>query len=510
MFSDILVQNIYSPLLFLWEVVMKANNINKSQKLLVTQQEMILIKNSNEVKDVELYGNLYNCIENYKKLSQADLDNNAVFDKKARIVLLNSGNKKMMLNRTISEWYSVKNFDVSESLINCQLCGRRNKYIFYIHNKMTGVELHIGSDCVKKFPDITGIKQQQKKMSQLQREQLQQKRKIEFEVCEGSELNFINDAEDKFKQFPVMLPYKLYNEIKDTIFQLNLSKTTYIKSGGNLDEVFKTFCALKDQFRNLYVQAVKHYEAVKNESLTCDRETSVWLMSNNQSIWDKVSKNKGIFDAETLAKVYDDRYVGKKLNEIMKHLVDKDIKMTGISKSFIHFFIKNNRYVYAITFTIPIRTFMERIGCYALTDQAYVFNKGHFNNISIEISRNNFQAVYNGFFKVLNKKGYDFIIEEKTLQAYWKKIPQYKVKNKWSNHVVKSEPLYKKSSVEQFLKALSPFLLKDESYLERNFESIKSSMESGRVWITQKEKNINKEATMYAKGMQKQREFIPY
>lgn len=89
---------------------MKDNSKNGSQKLLITQQEMTLIKNSNEVKDIELYGNMYSCIENYKKLSQAELDNNAVFDKKARIVLLNPENKKAMMNRIMDEWYSVKIF----------------------------------------------------------------------------------------------------------------------------------------------------------------------------------------------------------------------------------------------------------------------------------------------------------------------------------------------------------------------------------------------------------------
>lgn len=104
------------------------------------------------------------------------MDNNAVFDKKARIVLLNPENKRVMINKIMDEWYSIKKFNVSESLLNCQLCGRRNKYIFYIRNKLTDVELH--------------------------------------------------------------------NEINDTLSQLNLSKTTYIKNGGNLDEVYGAYWML--------------------------------------------------------------------------------------------------------------------------------------------------------------------------------------------------------------------------------------------------------------------------
>lgn len=197
-------------------------------RLLITQQEMVLIRNSSETRNIEIYGNLYACIEDYKKLSEADLEDNLVFDKKARAVLLNPENKKVMINKIMDEWYSIKNCNIAEILMNCQLCGRPNKYIYYIRNKITDVELHIGSDCVKNYPDITGIKQQRKRMSQLQREQEQQKRKIEFEVKEGEDIGFIDKAENKFKDFPILLPFKLYNAIKDTIYQLNLSKTTYL------------------------------------------------------------------------------------------------------------------------------------------------------------------------------------------------------------------------------------------------------------------------------------------
>ena len=158
---------------------MGKRSIDKNQKLLITQQEMILIKNSNEVTNTDLYGNLFDCIQDYTKLSKTDLDNNIVFDKKARAVLLNSENKKVMMNKIMDEWYSIKNYDIVETLIKCQLCGRPNKYVFYIHNKITEIDLHIGSDCVKNYSDITGIKQQKKRLSQLQREQAQQKRKIE-------------------------------------------------------------------------------------------------------------------------------------------------------------------------------------------------------------------------------------------------------------------------------------------------------------------------------------------
>lgn len=489
---------------------MEHKNIDNSKKSLITQQEMVLIKNSIETTNTELYGNLYNCIGDYKKLSKAELDDNVVFDKKARAVLLNPENKKVMLNKIMEEWYSVKNFDVVDTLINCQLCGTPNKYIFYIYNKFTEVNLHIGSDCVRNYSDIVGIKQQKKNLSRLQREHLRQKRKIEFEALEGKEIGFIEDAENKFNEFPILLPYKLQNEIKNVLNQLNLSKSSYIKSGGNLEEIYDIYSILKVKFNDLYKQAENRYNEINDVSLVCDKETANWLIKNNITVWEKVSKNGGIFNAETLAKVYAEGYIDKKIREIMTHSNDKDIRVLQISKSNIHFLIKNHRYVYAITFMMPIKKFMERIGCNALTNKHFIFEKKDLQDISIEITSNNFKAVYNCLLDMLNKKGYDFIVEEKTSQAYWKKLPQNERKNKWSNHVIQVNPMYKKSSITLFLNTFSPFLLRDEIFLDKNFDIIIKNMESGKAWITQKEKNDYEEAAKYTRGMQRQREYIPY
>ena len=52
--------------------------------------------------------------------------------------------------------------------------------------------------------------------------------------------------------------------------------------------------------------------------------------------------------------------------------------------------------------------------------------------------------------------------------------------------------------------------MKDENYMDNNFSEIIKIMERGQAWITQKEKNDREEAAKYARGIQKQKEFIPY
>ena len=399
-----------------------------------------------------------------------------------------------------------KNIDSNQRLLITQ----QEMVLIKNSDEATNVDLHIGSDCVRNFTDIMGIKQQKKRLSQLKKEQEQQKRKIDFEVLEGEDLGFIEDAENKFNNFPILLPHKLYSDLKDRISQIALLKSAYIKNGGDLNETFSSYCSLKSIIRELFTSAEHYHSSVVGNPLLCEKHTAEWLLKNNRPIWEMVSKNGGIFCADTLKKVCDERYVSQKIMLILRHMQDKDLHLLQVSKLYIHFSIKNERYIYPVTFTVPISYFMEHIGCYALTDKEYTFNKESLSQIAIESTSTNFHALYNSVFEILKHKGYDFIIEEKTSQAYWKKLSQLERKSQWSSRVISSNPMYKRSSTTIFFTALSPFLLRDENYMDKNFSEIIKIMERGQAWITQKEKNDREEAAKYARGIQKQKEFIPY
>ncbi len=261
---------------------MNRKSTASNQRLLITQQEMVLIKNSDEATNVDLYGNLFDCIQDYKKLSKSNLDNNMAFCQKAKTVLTNPDNRKVMMGKIKSEWHSYKNCDIVDALVNCQLCGRPNRYVYYIHNKITNVDLHIGSDCVRNFTDITGIKQQKKRLSQLKKEQEQQKRKIDFEVLEGDDSSFIEDAENKFNNFPILLPHKIYSDLKERISQIALLKSAYIKNGGDLDETFSSYCSLKSIIMELFSSAEHYHNSVAGNPLLCDKRTAEWLLKKTR------------------------------------------------------------------------------------------------------------------------------------------------------------------------------------------------------------------------------------
>ena len=50
-----------------------SNERKSNNNLILTKRDLVLLKKSEEVKKVEIYGNLYECLEPYTTLSHKDL-----------------------------------------------------------------------------------------------------------------------------------------------------------------------------------------------------------------------------------------------------------------------------------------------------------------------------------------------------------------------------------------------------------------------------------------------------
>lgn len=483
--------------------------MNKS-RLLITQQEMVLIKNSEETKATEIYGNLFDCIAFYKKLSIQEMENDATFDDRARAVLMSVENKKMMMEKIMNEWYSSKDFEETDRDVFCQLCNTKNKYIFYIKNKLTDIELHIGSECVKKFPDIIGVKQETRKFSQLKKEQERQKRVIDFDSSLKEDIDFLKNAEHEFENYPVLLTKKLYRGIEETLRQMNGLRTSYISSGGNIEEVIAKYYHLKEELTQLFLKAEARTKQVASSLLVCDRETSDWLKKNNFTLWNDVLENDGLFNQSTLSRMLSAKYVEKQLSVFRQKISDSDIVLQKISGDSIIFYIKNKRYYSGVSFSVKIREFMKDIGCYCLTDLKYTYGKADIKESVIEPSKHNIDAVTNSIYSVLAKNGYD-IREEKSGDIYWVQKEHKKKASMWSGpERVIQGVMYKRLRNGDLTTAYSQFLLLDEAMFVHYFDTFKRKIEAGKTWITESEKRRNEEIAREAGGLQKQREFIPY
>ena len=82
--------------------------------------------------------------------------------------------------------------------------GRIN--VFSIKNRKNNNELHVGSECIKKFPDIENIRVIRKTMREQLSLQNENKRRIQFSEIELDNVDYIKNAEKWFSDFRILLP----------------------------------------------------------------------------------------------------------------------------------------------------------------------------------------------------------------------------------------------------------------------------------------------------------------
>lgn len=484
------------------------NKRSSNQGLILKKQDITLIKKSEEVKNVEVYGNLYECLKPYTVLSPKDLQNDIVFDDKARLTLMH--NVKQMMGHVKKEWYAKTSFNTATVEVHCQLCGTKNTYVCYIANRKNGEELHVGRECVRKYQDINGANVILTQLSSKQRDIAKEARKNNFDVALGDDIDFTDKAKEEIETFPILLPYKLYTDIVDTVKTCNRIRTSYISVGGNLDECINKFMIKKSEYEKLYEDANKYFFQTKDNLLICTREIADWLKKYYPSVITDIQKSRGILNEETLQYVHEPNFISRNLSLFSSSIKDNDVTFLNVAGSVINFKIENDRYVKPIYFTMPVKSFMKNIGCHCLTEKGYRFGK---NSLSPSIVQNssNLNNVISYFLHILKNTEYSITVEEKTSQIYWIKNQKI-ISNKWSRHVgdKSAKPIFKTVKESKILDIMSQILLNDNKSENEIADIVIHKINMSGKWITKDEKDRNIKIASEAAGMQKQREFTPY
>ena len=483
-----------------------SNKKQSNNNLVLKKIDLVLLKKSEETKNTEIYGNLYESLIPYTTLSPNDLKQDIVFDDKARMTLMH--NVRTMMDRIQNEWYEKSSFEIATTEVHCQLCGRKNTYICYIKNRINGEELNVGRECVKNYTDINGATVIISKMNAYERDLKKDARRSNFDVTLGDDIDFAKISEQKLDRFPILLPYVLYTNLRKAIYDCNRIRTSYISSGGNLEECIEKFTLKKEEFEKLYQRAESHYLKYKNNPLVCTRQIADWLKNNNPAIIDTIRKSNGILNESTLQYIHEPDFIKQNLTLFAQCLKNKDVSFINVEGSVIRFKIKNDRFIQPIYFTMTIKGFMKNIGCRCLTQIGFRFSKLNLSPV-IENTSSNRQNVLNYFIGILDNTEYKIIMEERISQLYWEKKQIIKLNN-WSNHSRILDPIYKAVSVDKIFQILESILLVDNIPEKEIIKTIAKKIEMSGRWMTKEEKNRGIRIASQVAGMQKQREFLPY
>ena len=479
----------------------------KSNRLLINIKQMSLLKHSCILFDKETYGNLFDCLQFYDKLSEANFINDLRFDDRARSIVKNSLNS--LLDDAQKEWSAVSMSDESDVDIYCTLCGTKNKHIYFIKNSISGEEINVGVNCASDFPGFLNIKEVRRDKKAEDLRQQKRKREIEFDEKISSDINFAKEASDKFESFELLLPYKIYSNLKSTIQQLNFIRTSYIENGGDIEDALIRRRKLINSFNLLWDNACNFRDKYISHPFSCPKYLSDWLLEGNKEVWEKISLNNGLLDYSTIQSVYHKKFITDHLFIFKNHISDKDINLAGISGNNIVFSIKNEDYSNEVYFMTPFKVFMQSIGANCLTNSKYVYTKADFDTRQLLQTHENLRHLLEHLIPILNSINYDIEENTKVNQYFLVKLPSTKkIGNKWSKRVQSDPTLYKPISEEWIYKISNRILFNSNDVANKILLKYLSTLSSG--WKTLSEKNIYIDVAASAAAMSKPAEFIPY
>lgn len=395
----------------------------KTTKSILSRDEMSLLLNSEEPKNIKLYGNLYSIICDLPKLKAVTLEQLPDIDNKAKAAL--TYNKKTFIDTVIREWYAerVSEEDPAQK-VRCGLCNTPNKYLYYIRNRKNNTLLNVGSRCITKFPGIEGYVEQKKQLSQIHKGHQIIKRRNEFYEHFPNYEDFISDAEKYFSTLPILLPYELYTNLQDTIERMRLIAAKYVNEGkkpydSQLDS-FGLFQLATDNYNRLKIDSNKHINSNINKELICKRPEIDWMISENKTtLLQQISENGGLYTLNTLKNMYLFSFVKGYLELILSRNNSDLMRFEKITEGSVVFSFNKFGYQPPISFAIHLKNFMQYIGADCIINDSFGYGSKEILSISNIInSKGNLLSIIEYIDNMMNLLNCVFLLDETSKSLY--------------------------------------------------------------------------------------------
>lgn len=430
-------------------------------KAVLTLIEINLLLNSEEPKNIELYGNLFFNLTNLetdtKKIKAVSLDQLPLLDNKAIAAL--TYNKHNLISLTTKEW-------IAENIYNerpkrdmvCELCNTKIKNLFYIFNRKNNNELCVGSECIKNFPGMEGYKEQKKQFRDIKKGQQVISRRNKFHDIYPDTEQLISDADNYFSTLPVLLPFETYLKLKDTIIRMRLIYTLYVNEGkkpfrSSLDS-FGLFKLAIIQYEKLKVLSEEHVSKYNNHKLICKRPEIDWLISENKTkLLQQISENGGLYTLSTLKNMCFNSFVKKYLELILSKNNSDLMRFNRFNKGGLTFSFNKFGYHPSILFDIHLKNFMQHIGADCIINDNFTYGSKEILSIStITNSKDNLYSIIAYIDNMMNLLNCVFLVDDTSNSLYLyrkgdravRQFSYYAFMQKYSKYILLSDEKIKK------------------------------------------------------------------
>lgn len=397
----------------------------KTTKSDLSRADISLLIYSEETKNAQLYGNLYDVllqIGDLKAITLEELKNrNLNHDGVSALTY----NRHTLIDNATKEWRATTDIiDNPKRVAICQLCNApKLRYECHIRNIKNNTELLVGSECVNNFK-IDGYLDQQKQLKQIHKGQKIVQRKNEFYSHFPDYEDFISDAEKYFSSLPILLPYELYTKLQSTIDRMRLIATKYVNEGKKpYDSQYDSFGLFQlaiNNYTNLKMDADSHVSKNIDKLLVCKRPEIDWLISENKYILlQQISENGGLYTLSTLKNIYSIDFIKRHLELILSRNNSDLVKFQRLNENSITFSFNKLGYQFPILFNINLKDFMQYIGAACIIENHFTYGSKEILSISTIInSKGNLISIIEYIDNMMKLLNCVFLIDDTSDSIY--------------------------------------------------------------------------------------------
>lgn len=426
----------------------------KMTKSDLSRDEISLLINSEEAKDTQLYGNLYEILLQLSDLKAITLDELENRNLNYYGISALSYNKHTLIDNATKEWKATTDIiDNPKRDARCQLCNApKLRYECHIRNVKNNVELLVGSECVNKFK-IDGYLDQRKQLAQIHKGHKIVQRRNQFYSHFPDYEDFISNAENYFSTLPILLPYELYTKLQNTIERMRIIATKYVNEGkkpyDSQYDSFGLFQLAMDNYNKLKNDSDNHVRNNINKELVCKRQEIDWLISEKKTkLLKQISENDGFYTFPTLQNMYSPSFIKMYLELILLRNNSDLMKFERIIGSRLIFSFNKFGYQPSILFDIHLKDFMQYIGANCIINNDFTYGSKEILSISTIInSKENLYSIIEYTDNMMNLLNCVFLVDDTSNSLYLcrkgdravRRFSDYTFMNNYSKYILLSD-----------------------------------------------------------------------
>lgn len=434
--------------------------IRRKKSLILSQNKRQLILYSTII-EMPYYSKLKNLLSKYEKIYETDFEDLEEFDDELKNIFKFA--IKEITETAEKEWQVKGNCNTVEGwpikFIRCQLCNTKNRYVFYIENKLTGKTLNVGSECMQDFPtlsNVDGINIRDIKKAKI-KEAKKVARILRFNERFPDVQNLIKDLEKEYEEIPILLPYKYYLRVPEVFKEMRKLYVDYINNKIQ-DNAFSEFEILLQEYFSLKREIEKFIEENINNNLICTREIKEWLELNGKNdVIEQISKNNALYSEKTIEYITNSNFLNRNIKNLNNLIKSEEFEIIEASEEKIYFTYGSKMYNKKLKFYITNIEFMHLFGITCFIDKNVLEIDKYFKYLHVAWNSEMIENILSRFDNITKQLGYSI--------TYKKEFHKVAYKNKKLDR-------YKEISLESFVDSNIDLLFLTDKDLKDRFNKI--------------------------------------